>query len=231
MNNPIVFTDIYELAYLEKVKKNVKDLRYQLDQSPFPEEWLKEKIINWSNKYGFDYDEVLEHLHEDRFFHCGFAKDPSKQAFHEKTAAKYIPKEYRDLVQNFENLDNGGPKSLSIRAGLIIPHEVTVGSNNKTSKTIDFKWQTGETMVYASHKHTKTDGGTQNLQFDDVKSSLDEARGINTGIFIAICDGAYYKRSYDSKTTRLQYLQNTHCCNNVFATDIYNLREILLKYI
>lgn len=64
----------YKQEYKMKIKENVNNV---LDEIETKE--MKLKIQNWSNKFGYDIDEITKKVIEDEIFRCVFSKDPSKQ--------------------------------------------------------------------------------------------------------------------------------------------------------
>jgi hypothetical protein len=183
MSNNTRYPD-YDKLYKEEVQKNiVKLLNEEIDTEDF-----QKKLNNWSNKFEYAPQEVLQKIKEDKMFACNFIKDPSKQSFHQKIAANYIKS--LEIVQDFKLLPAGGKNALYVIQGEVISRS----TKPDKLKSIDFMWKAGKYTFYASHKYTKISGGSQDNQFHDILGFLKEARGsrLTNTIFIAICDGGYY---------------------------------------
>ena len=98
------------------------------------------------------------------------------------------------------------------------------------AKTIDFFWKTGDLIVYASHKYTKSSGGAQDNQYKDLKDFISEANHSNLPktIFLAIADGSYYSsKDSESGVSKLQRLKDLANRRNVFALTIAELERFL----
>lgn len=189
--------------------KNARKLRSQLN-SPA----VQMKIENWAARWGLEPEFVRYRLLTDDVFALHFAIDPTRQTFHQKVAAKHIAN--LPLVECFEQLPSGGASAEYVVHGLVVRGETVTTATNHHGKSIDFKWSltiAERTLkVVATHKHTKSEGGSQDNQFADVKRFLDEAkfcRDHDTAL-LAICDGPYYTRPYDGKDSRLLALEHDY---------------------
>lgn len=174
-------------------------------------EEVSRKIASWAKKYSLEPEFVRYKVLTDDTFALHFVKDPAKQSIHQKVAAQHI-KTKIPLVEEFATPPGGGANALYVVRGLVVAGSTLHAATNDHGKSIDFLWsysRAGKTLrVYATHKHTKEEGGSQDNQFADVKRFLKEAvacRDPNV-LFVAICDGDYYLLPYDSRGSRLQTL-------------------------
>lgn len=178
----------YEGLFKKALQKNIEQLQIDLRNN---EKNIGIKIENWSKKFGLNPSVVRKKIVDDNVFSLHYIKDPSKQNFYEKLAAKHI--EGFLNVKNFKNLSGSGTNALVIHNGLLLlRNNVTA----ETVKTIDFEWDYKGTKCYATHKYTKNFGGAQDNQYKDVRDFMKNARGNNQEkvLFFAICDGDYYQK-------------------------------------
>lgn len=218
----------YEELKKEEIRKNVNELRNNItDRS------VMLKIKNWADKYDLDFNFVKHKVFTDDIFALNFVKDPGRQNFHENIAA-YTLKSLAD-IHNFETLPKGGKNAKVINNGMLVSLEQSRKSISNP-KTIDFKWEiktkSGKTITcYASHKYTKDRGGSQDNQFNDLKSFMEHAYKNNEKdiLFFAICDGNYYQQI--DRTTNKSKIEELNSSfykeNKVKATTINDLFEIL----
>jgi hypothetical protein len=199
----------YELAEMSARQKNAEALRGRLMSAD-----VREKIRNWADRYNLEEEFVLYKLKTDEVFALHFIKDPVKQSVHQKVAAAHLDK--IPLVIDFEMLPSGGDNSEFVFQGTVQTHGQLKADTTPKGKSIDFKWHFEycgkELRVYATHKHTKDDGGGQDHQFADIKRFLEAASysHAHDKVFMAICDGPYYQRPTGAYRSRLELL-NTEC--------------------
>lgn len=89
----------FQLHYKEQLKKNISRVRGEIKNRDF-----QLKIQNWSEKYGFEKEEVENKILQDDMFVANFAKDPSKQNIYEKLAVQFIKS--IPFISKFVNLPN-----------------------------------------------------------------------------------------------------------------------------
>ena len=211
--------DIYKEAVTQAWKENIAQVPGLLNANDIQ---LLDKIKSASQRWSISVPEIKESIKNDEVAAACFAKDPSKQKIHEKTAAKFI----RNLegVIGFNHLSN---KALYVFDGTPIPRE-SVKSYPK-AKTIDFKWQYGNFEIYASHKYTHEEGGAQGNQYKDLLAFIEGCRDSKNPKwrFIAIADGPFYQ-GWDGQAskTRLDNLKSI-CTPQVKACTIYDLKRVL----
>lgn len=196
----------YALAEKQARLENAEILRANLTATD-----VALKIHNWAERYGLEPEFVRFKVLTDDTFALQFIKDPAKQSIHQRIAAQHI-KTKIPLVEEFKTPPSGGSKALYVVRGMDVEGSKLHAATNNHGKSIDFRWsytKAGRTLsVFATHKHTKEEGGSQDNQFEDIKRFLTEAQACRDPdvLFLAICDGAYYKSPYDKRASRLQAL-------------------------
>ena len=208
-------------------QENVVDVLRQVRDE---ESGMMKKITTYCMKFGFDRRDVIDKINNDNMFAVHFAKDPGKQGIHERIAADYLKQ--LSHVNNFEILPKSGKKSLFFNnAGELLKcrnkksETSKQDSSTQNSKSLDFFWGTDEFVCYASHKHTKEQGGGQDFQFGDQKRFLENfiKHDNKKAIFFAICDGEYYN---DHRMQELEALTRKTLPLS-FAVPIENVEEEL----
>lgn len=188
-------------------------------------------IINFYKKY----DYVVNRLFSDDLFILHFIKDPQKQSFHQKAALEYLAKV--PMVSKAIQLPSSGSNALYVINGqLIFGYQITT---SQLGKSIDFKWEYVDkdgvvVNCYATHKHTKVAGGTQDNQFKDVINFFENSSKYSnhkngSNFFYAICDGQYYQNPYGGFKSKIEYLNSTYKTNSsrIHATSINDLENHL----
>lgn len=186
---------------------NAEELRERINEPD-----TQRKIANWAERFSLEPEFVRYKVLTDDTFALQFIKDPGRQSLHQRVAAAHLNSKV-PLVQDFQALSSGGPNAEYVVNGLVVSHQ-QFQSVQTPGKSIDFKWRfarSGRVLrVYATHKHTKEEGGSQDNQFADVKAFFAQAapcRDPNT-LFLAIVDGEYYQRP--ARTPRIRELQQGH---------------------
>lgn len=135
-------------------------------------------------------------------------------------------------MQGFQSLPSGGLGAEYVVNGMVVSGTVR-STIQAEGKSIAFKWsysRGGKVFkVYATHKHTKEEGGSQDNQFADVKLFLDAALPCTdpSTLFLAICDGLYYERPHDGYASRHCELQADYGRRRVRACTIASLPSVL----
>ncbi len=210
----------YESAYKEAYKVNTDDTPRAVKDGE-----LDVKIDNFCELHGFDRDAVAKEIQENRILSAIFAKDPAKQKFHEKEAARLI--ETIDNVENFTDLHNC---KLYLVGGAVLDRNVIESGAYPNAKTIDFEWVYRGCRFYASHKYTKSSGGSQGSAYKDLQMFIIEANltTLQQTFFIAIADGAFYQKlNGKANTTRIQRLKDMANKSKVFACEITELESLM----
>ena len=194
--------EINPKTIINKIKKEKEDLEV--------------KIRNFAEKWSFEEQFIMNELKTNELLLLSFVKEPGKQTFHQHFAAKYLSS--LPLIENFEQLPSGGNDALYVVNGKIVKGKDK--DDQKTGKSIDFKWEytfSGKTLAfYATHKYTKSAGGSQDNQYKDVQEFHTESRNcINENILLlSITDGPYYLLKETSvkkqNLTKLEYLSKQY---------------------
>ena len=192
------------------------------------------KINNFAERWSFDENFLKNELKTNELLLLTFAKDPGKQTFHQHFAAKHI--KTLPLIENFKELPSGGKNALYVVNGKIV--EGKDKKDQKTGKSIDFKWEytfKDKTLTfYATHKHTKVSGGSQDNQYKDVQEFHTESRNcidLNTYL-LSITDGLYYLSKdttiKEQNLTKIDYLNTQFKGSRNLATTTNTLiRDII----
>lgn len=180
----------FEKEVSKRLQENIREVRDSLDT-----EDIHNKIINYSNKYKLEPNYIHQLILDDINFASIFAKDPARQSIHENIVADYIKD--LDVVKragSFKKLHSGGKN-----AKYATTHGVLKKKDG--TKSIDFEIRIKEEVVYATCKYTKDEGGSQDNQYADVRSYVQNVLKMTSQNykkenehFIAIVDGGYYNR-------------------------------------
>ena len=186
----------YDKAVLLRRRKNRDDVVDRLNNR---DKYLLDAISTFARNYGYSDKEVEKHIREDEYFRCFFAKDPTKQGIHEKTAKEYL----RQLpIDDFKKLPTSGNGAYFITSDGVI----CKGMENPPTKSLDFFWKFAGFEWYITHKYTKASGGSQDNQFNDVKNTINlwqKGGARKNQILVAIVDGDYYT---DNKFAELRHI-------------------------
>ena len=215
----------YKGKYKNKVQSNLQEVLNEIETKE-----MEKKITNFSEKFLFPFLKVKQKIKEDEMFRCFFIKEPGKQNFHQNLAANYIKS--LQGVLNFQVLPAGGKNAIYIENGKLFEGK-DLKEKGKDVKSVDFQWNSGKYTIYASHKYTGDEGGSQDNQYKDIQNFLKNTRDCNlkNTLFLAICDGEYYLRK-DSKTgdnTRLERLARLTDNKTCFVITIEQLEEFIKK--
>ena len=215
--------EINPKTIINKIKKEKEDLEV--------------KIRNFAEKWSFEETYIKNELKTNELLLLSFVKEPGKQTFHQHFAAKYLSS--LPLIENFEQLPSGGNDALYVVNGKIVNGKDK--DDQKTGKSIDFKWDytfNGKTLTfYATHKYTKSAGGSQDNQYKDVQEFHTESRNcINENILLlSITDGPYYLLKETSvkkqNLTKLDYLSKQYKGFRNLATTTNTLIKDISKFI
>lgn len=184
---------------------------------------LEKRVASFSGRFGYSETEVREKIRTDPMFAAHFAKEPRRTGLHEKAAARWI--DNLDCVLVFETLKKSGQDALYVNSD----GKVDVWNNgHPPSKSLDFRWRTGETTFYAMHKYTREGGGNQDSQFKEMRDLLRKFQSCaNSSIaFVVIVDGPCYTAK------KMAELRN-HCRHQPpksFVVSIPDLPGVLAEY-
>ena len=199
----------YEKEIRKQRKKNIKifiERVKKLDENPD----LKEKLVGWCERYDYDFKELLKKLKKtDDILVVGqFAKDPGRQNFHEDMAYEYLLK--LPVISGQERLSKGK------NAKFVVGGKIKNDKGTANIKSLDcyffYEYRDKKLEFYTSNKYTKSSGGAQDNQFNDLKEFMNEARNVtDKNIFLlAVADGDYYQSKYGEFSTRIDYFNDRY---------------------
>lgn len=157
-------------------------------------------------------EEVINKINTDEMFAKLFIKDPVQQSCYQKYCADYIST-YASVI-SCQTLPGSGPSALYCYKGKLCRKKDIPVNDTKLVKSIDLKveYETlgGQVVtIYASHKHTRKDGGNQSNQWYDL-IHFSEHASISTEpntIYVALADGPYYEHTTDEGITKMEHLR------------------------
>ncbi len=211
----------FEKEFIRAIRRNLTDVVGQLD---LENEGLLKKIDTFSTRFKFPESAIRRQIRNDEMFRAFFAKDPGKQKIHENIAADFIRK--IPTVEDFKQLSHGALQL--VRGGIFPKKEALRMGTTAQAKTLDFSWKTGKSNIFASHKYTKSSGGAQDNQYNDLKDFISEANDSNLPdtIFLAIADGNYYQLfDTEARVKKIQRLKDLANRRNVFAVTSVELEK------
>jgi len=214
----------YEKLELMAWSKNADEVSDKLSKN---DKNILKKIRQFHLNFGFPEDEIKGKINKDPMFAAHFAVEPRRQNIHEMIAVEWL--RGIDGIDSFQKLPNSTKNSLyltsdgDIRSGSEFRRE-----SPKPGKSLDFKWITGETTFYASHKYTKESGGNQDSQYNEMKELLGKfLRCSEPCALIVIVDGAYYTQSRMNELNKLVRKTDPKS----FACPIDGVQDIIPDYL
>ena len=220
----------YDSEYNRKLNENILKVRSDIN-----EEYMQRKIENYSKKFDLPYNFVKRKIITDNIFALDFAVDPSRQTYHEEYAYKFINE--NPFIENMERLPQSNKGALYIINGSLVEWtKLTAENKSENVKALDFKWNIiGKNekiyTIFASHKYTKEEGGSQDNQFHDLCTSMKHAKickNPNT-YFLAIGDGPYYQKKKINNLTRLEYMNQEFGNERCIALTSNDIDEFIDK--
>lgn len=182
----------------------------------YREDWEYNKVNKIMTKTGVDNyieknpdftrEEIEAKIQVDDMFARFFIKDPVLQSCYQHYAADYI-REYTDALEVIE-LSANGPNALYVYKGKLCHKSDIPAEDVKLVKSIDFKITYGNITIYASHKHTRKDGGNQSNQWYDLIHFSEHANlSLEPNIiYVALADGPYYSHTTAEGLTKMEHL-------------------------
>ncbi len=190
--------DYYAAEYRKDFDKNMRERVLK-----------KTAIATWLEKYqryGFTEEQVKDEINRSSMFACEFIKDPMQQSCYERYCREYITKYSPAVCEKL--VSTKSKNALYVYEGKLYSYPELPEIARTLVKSIDFKITYNGYTIYASHKHTRKDGGNQNNQWHDLISFGQHAR-LSTDskvIFIALADGEYYTRTKKKSKTKMELL-------------------------
>lgn len=210
----------YDAIELEAWKENESMVLERFEKR---ESNIMKRIHTFIWRFGFPRDKVHEKIATDRLFAAHFAKEPRRTKLHERAAAEWLQETPR--ISGFETLPTSGRNAFYITSD----GEIRKGMRNPPSKSLDFRWRTGETEFFASHKYTKESGGNQDSQFKEMVTLLDHFHNSaeEEKALVIIVDGPYYMERRMGELLRFVRDRPPRS----YACHIENVPQILAEYV
>ena len=189
---------------------------------------LLKRIDLFVSRFGYPTEEVLEKVKIDPMFAAHFAKEPRRMGVHEKEAAKWI--ETLPWVRGFKTLPKSGKNAYKVSSDGNVMQLGTVGGE-LPGKTLDFKWQTGDTTFYAMHKYTREGGGNQDSQYKEMIELMKRFMHCRTEqiCLLVIVDGPYYQEGEARRLDELRH-QQRQLEPRSYALPIEDVPNVLMGY-
>jgi len=170
--------------------------------------YIIKKVKSYCEKWGDDFDSVLNEIITNDRFARFFIKDPKKQNVYEMIFLNHV----NDIGYNISKLTSHGKNAVCLDND----GNIVYGSSKiNTTKSMDFIGDDNGNITYYYHKYTNESGGAQDNQYSDVVHFITNASKNKNGntLFVAVCDGDYYT---DNKIKELKSI----CGNNVKVMNI-----------
>ncbi len=202
----------FEDIKIKMRKDNIDELRNSIN-----EKWVEIKIKNYLERFPFldlTYEDVVNEIMSNDLVASFFAKDPNKQNITEKTIANIIKN--LNFVSNFQNYNS--------KTEIFVVNGEIVNKRALGVKSMDYSFVSKNITYYVTQKYTKGKGGSQDNQFHDVVSFLQNCKNnkLTDTAFLAIVDGDYYT---EEKIKTLQELTTF----NSFVLSISQLEDFLSR--
>lgn len=202
----------FEDIKIKMRKDNIDELRKYIN-----EKWVEIKIKNYLERFSFlnlTYEDVVNEIISNDLVASFFAKDPNKQNITEKTIANIIKN--LNFVSNFQNYNS--------KTEIFVVNGEMTNKRALGVKSVDYSFVSKNITYYVTQKYTKGKGGSQDNQFHDVVSFLQNCKNnkLTDTAFLAIVDGDYYT---EEKIKTLQELTTF----NSFVLSISQLEDFLSR--
>lgn len=168
----MTFNEYVKIVEQSMIQTNLFKLRKEIKEN-----WIKKKINNWIDKYGYEYDEVENKILTDEMFAMFFIKNPIKQNYIAKLADELLC--LKRLPAGALAFDCCG--------------NICKGTNINNSTSIDYI----RGNEYILQKYTTGSGGTQDSQYKQIIQFLEY--GSKKNKVVAYLDGSYYNEDRISK--------------------------------
>ena len=218
----------YEDEIKRKRKENVKEFKRALNDIENNQK-LKEKLLSWCDRYDYDFDELMRKLKkaDDILIIGQFAKDPGKQNIHEDMAFDYLLK--LPIISKQIHLSKG--KNAKYVVGGKIKEEKGTANIKSLDCYFCYEYKNSKLEFYTSNKYTKSSGGAQDNQFNDLQEFMKEARDVtDKNIFLmAVADGDYYQKKYEEFKNRIDYFNERYKGTRVIALTSNEILETVIR--
>ena len=186
---------------------------------------LAQRITHFSGQFGIPVAEFWDALDADPTgpLASTLAKEARRQNIHERAVGEYIAA--MPLVSGFRKLPATGNNAIYITSdGQFVTGE-DLGEASKPSKSMDFRWQTGNITCYAAQKYIKEGGGHQLGSFIEMETLLTNfmpRRNNDTALF-ALVDGPFFTETRLNQLRGLVRMQSPFS----YAVSVNELMPIL----
>ncbi|MDR2191613.1 MAG: hypothetical protein LBO62_01860 [Endomicrobium sp.] len=180
----------YEKVIKQKWKENAKAVPKLIERE---DKDILRQVKTYCDRFDEPSADVKNKILNDSLFANCFAKDPVRQTSHEKIAFEYLQKS-KEVLNKFCKLPQSGQEAVYLTNDGIFQKYSQTGK--RIGKALDFYWENGENVFYASHKYTKESGGAQDHQFNEQAELLRKFKenNKNNEFLFIICDGRYYTK-------------------------------------
>ena len=210
----------YDQIEMDAWRYEADNVITRLDSNDFH---LYEQIVTYSYRFGYSTQDVENRIRSDVMFASHFAKVPRRMNIFANAAADWI--ENLLGVRQFRRLPPAGRYAFYINRG----GEVVQGMRTPPTKSLDFRWETGEYSFFTTHKFIGEPGGGQVGSFRQVRRAMElfqKAGAENNIVFLAITDGPYFNESRLDELNRFARLHEPKS----FALSIDRLPRLLEEY-
>ena len=156
-------------------------------------------------------EDVEAKIETDDMFAKFFIKDPVQQSCYQKYCNEYISK--YSPIERCIQLPASGKNALYCYKGKLCKMTEIPADDTKLVKSIDlqieYRKADGSLLtIYASHKHTRKQGGNQNNQWYDLMHFSEHACCSHEAniIYVALADGPYYEYTADDGMTKMAHI-------------------------
>jgi hypothetical protein len=193
-----------------------------LSQAKSRDPKLMKKIVNFridnfteDERQIYTVDILLDKIITDPLFRTMFRQKPGRQSIHENTQIECIQQKYPDAFKMNSNI--GGTCFTNYNL-----HKISKECPRTSSSTKTFDLYIPSQKRYGVLKYTKTSGGAQDNQCNDVKQFIYQAVGYlnektkSKRTFIFYLDGDYYT---EKKITELNQMIPEHFKEKIIITN------------
>ena len=215
---PLIFEDLEHLQNLVNLNQMDEEIQQRSAR-------LATRIRHFSLQFDIPEEEFWRALEDNPYgpLAAVLAREARRQNIHENAAGEYVRR--LDNVEVFRKLSSVGPNAQYLNGDGQVVTGQQLGQAPRPSKSLDFRWQTGNVTCYAAQKYTREGGGNQDNQFNEIERLLRNfLPRINnhTALFVLV-DGPYYT---EQRLTRLRGFTRNQPPSS-YVTSINNLQPVL----
>ena len=215
---PLIFEDLEH-------RQNLANFIQMGEEIPQRSERLATRIAHFSAQFDIPEQDFWRDLEANPNgpLAAVLAREARRQNIHENAAAEYVRQ--LDNVEVFRKLPSTGPNAQYLNADGQVVTGQQLGQAPRPSKSIDFRWRTGNITCYAAQKYTREGGGNQDNQFNEIERLLRNfLPRINNGTtLLVLVDGPYYT---EQRLARLRGFSRNRTPRS-YVTSINELQPLL----